>query len=113
MAVTMVTLPNGVGLIEAKGSFLSREETAELRGAIEQSLALRWQKLLIDFNETTYLNSSTIGVLVGAHTSYANRKWQLKLCTMHKNVHVIFAITNLMKIFSVYDTREEALKNFT
>jgi hypothetical protein len=32
---------------------------------------------------------------------------------MNKHVHVIFAITNLMKIFSVYDTRDEALKNFS
>jgi anti-anti-sigma factor len=106
-------LPNGIGVIEVKGSLISAEETAELHAAIEEFLALRRQRLLIDFSGTTYLNSSAIGVLVGAHTSYANRRWELKLCTMGKNVHVIFAITNLMKIFSVYDTREEAMKNFS
>ncbi len=31
---------------------------------------------------------------------------------MNKHVHVIFAITNLMKIFSVYDTKDEAMKGF-
>jgi anti-anti-sigma factor len=72
----------------------------------------RWHRLLIDFSETAYLNSSAIGVLVAAHTSYTKRQWQLKLCSMNKHVHVIFAITNLMKIFSVYDTREEALRSF-
>jgi len=113
MGVTTVTLPNGIGLIEVKGSLLSEEEAAELRGALATFAALRWKRLLIDFSETTYLNSSAIGVLVGAHTSYAKREWQLKLCTMHRHVHAIFATTNLLKIFSVYDTREEAMKSFS
>jgi anti-sigma B factor antagonist len=113
MAVTSVTLPNGIGLIGVKGSLLSEAEAAELRGAVAEFVARRFRKLLIDFSETTYLNSTAIGVLVAAHTSYAKREWQLKLCTMHKHVHVIFMITNLMKIFSVYDTREEAMKSFS
>lgn len=113
MAVTTVTLANGIGLIEVKGSLLSEEEAAELREAVAQFVALRWQRLLVDFSETMYLNSTAIGVLVAAHTSYAKREWQLKLCTMHKHVHLIFTITNLMKIFSVYDTREEAMKSFS
>ena len=113
MAVTTVTLPNGIGLIEVKGSLLSEEEAAELRGAVATFVARRWERLLIDFSETMYLNSTAIGVLVAAHTSYAKREWQLKLCTMNKHVHVIFMITNLMKIFSVYDTREEAIKSFS
>jgi anti-anti-sigma factor len=84
-----------------------------MRRAIAEFVDRRWRRLLIDFSETKYLNSTAVGVLVGAHTTYAKREWQLKLCSMNKHVHVIFAITNLMKIFSVYDTRDEALKNFS
>jgi anti-anti-sigma factor len=113
MPVTTVTLPNNIGLIKVKGSLLSEEEASELHRAIAEFVNRRSQRLLIDFSETEYLNSTAIGVLVAAHTSYAKRKWQLKLCTMHKHVHVIFMITNLMKIFSVYDTHEEALKSFS
>jgi anti-sigma B factor antagonist len=112
MAVRTETLPSGVGLIEVRGSLLSDEEVAELRRAITEFVDRRWRRLLIDFSETKYLNSTAIGVLVAAHTSYARRQWQLKLCSMNKHVHVIFAITNLMKIFSVYDTKDEAMKGF-
>jgi anti-sigma B factor antagonist len=113
MGVKTETLPSGVGLIEVRGSLLSEEEVAGLRRAITEFVDRRWRKLLIDFNETQYLNSLAIGVLVAAHTTYAKRQWQLKLCSMNKHVHVIFAITNLMKIFSVYDTRDEALLGFS
>ena len=112
MAVTTDTLPNGIGVINVKGSLISGEEVAKLSRAIGEFVDRRLEKVLIDFSETTYLNSTAIGILVGAHTSYARREWQLKLCTMNKHVHVIFTITNLMKIFSVYDTREEAIKSF-
>ncbi len=113
MAVRTETLPGGVGLIEVSGSLLSEEEVAGLRGAITGFMDGRSRRLLIDFSQTRYMNSSAIGVLVGAHTSYAKRQWQLKLCSMNKHVHVIFAITNLMKIFSVYDTKDEAMRSFS
>ena len=113
MGITTATLPNGVGLIEVKGTVLSEVEITELRGAVAEFVNRRWRRLLIDFGETTYLNSTAVGVLVAAHTTYAKREWQLKLCAMTKHVHLIFAITNLNKIFSVYDTREEALQSFS
>ncbi|HTY59482.1 MAG TPA: STAS domain-containing protein [Bacteroidota bacterium] len=112
MAIKTEILPGGVGIIEVSGSLLSDEEVAGLRRAIAEFVDRRWRRLLIDFSGTEYLNSSAIGVLVSAHTTYRKRKWELKLCSMNKHVHVIFAITNLMKIFSVYDTREEALGDF-
>ena len=112
MGIRTETLPSGVGLIEVRGSLLSDEEVAGLRRAIAEFVDRRWRRLLIDFSETKYLNSTAIGVLVAAHTTYTKRQWQLKLCSMNKHVHVIFAITNLMKIFSVYDSKEEAIKGF-
>jgi len=112
MAVKSFTLPNGVGVVELIGPILTEQEITEFRGAIAEFVNRRWRKLLIDFSQTTYLNSTSVGVLIAAHTSYAKREWQLKVCAMNKHIHAIFAITNLMKIFSVYDTREEAMKSF-
>ncbi|HUI11217.1 MAG TPA: STAS domain-containing protein [Bacteroidota bacterium] len=112
MAIRTEILPGGVGIIEIRGSMIADDEVAELRRAVAEFVDRRWRRLLIDFSETMYLNSTAIGVLVAAHTSYTKRDWLLKLCSMNKHVHVIFAITNLNKIFSVYDTRGEALSAF-
>jgi len=112
MGVRTEILSGDVGLIEVSGTLLSDEEVVDLRRAIAEFAERSWQRLLIDFSGTRFMNSSAIGVLVGAHTTYAKRRWQLKLCSMNKQVHVIFAITNLMKIFAVYDTREEAVRAF-
>jgi anti-sigma B factor antagonist len=113
MNVRSVTLPSGVGLIEVKGPLLGDQEIADLKRAIADFIDRHWRRLLIDLTEATYLNSTGMGVLVGAHTSYAKRGWQLKLCGINRQVNLVFAVTNLRKVFSIHENRDDALKNFS
>jgi anti-anti-sigma regulatory factor len=59
------------------------------------------------------VNSTAIGILVAAHTSYARKGWQIKICGINKNINNIFVITKLALVFDVYDSRNEAIKSFT
>ncbi len=112
MALKQSTLDNGIGLIEPKGSLTGGDETIELRQAVAGFLDREYQKLIIDLSKVTYLNSTAIGVLVSAHTSYARKGWQVKICGVNKNINNIFVITKLTLVFDVYDSREEAVKSF-
>ncbi len=113
MALKQSTLDNGIGLIEPKGNLIGGDETVELRQAVAGFLDRDYQKLVIDLSKATYLNSTAIGVLVSAHTSYARKGWQIKICGVNKNINNIFVITKLTLVFDVYDSREEAIKSFT
>jgi anti-sigma B factor antagonist len=114
MSVKTSTLsPEGIGLIEVKGSLMGGDETLELRQAIAGFSEREYQKLLLDLSNVQYLNSTAIGVLVSAHTSYARKGWQVKMCGINKNISNIFVITKLTLVFEVYDSREEAIKSFT
>ncbi len=113
MAVKTSTVNGGVGLIEVKGGLVGGEETVDLRRAVAGFIDREYQKLVIDLSKVTYLNSTAIGVLVSAHTSYAKKGWQVKLCGINKNIHNIFVITKLTLVFDVYDTLDEALKSFS
>jgi anti-sigma B factor antagonist len=113
MGVKTSTLPEGnVGLIEAKGSLVGGDETVELRQAVAGFLDRGYERLIIDLSNVTYLNSTAIGVLVSAHTSYSRRGWQVKLCGVNKNITNIFVITKLTLVFDVLETREQAVKSF-
>lgn len=102
-----------VGLIEVSGSLVGGDETVEVRQAIAGFVDRKYQKLLIDLSNVTYLNSTAIGVLVSAQTTYSRNGWQIKLTGLNKNIENIFVITKLTLVFDVRDTREEALKSFT
>lgn len=106
------TLENGIGLIEVKGSLVGGDETDELRRGIAGFVDRNYEKLIIDLAGVTYLNSTAIGVLVGAHTTYSRKNWQVKLCGVNKNIDSIFVITKLSLVFDVHESRESAIKSF-
>ncbi|HXX63669.1 MAG TPA: STAS domain-containing protein [Bacteroidota bacterium] len=112
MGIKTSTLENGIGLIEVKGSLVGGDETLELRQAVAGFLDREYSKLLIDLSNVTYVNSTAIGVLVAAQTSYSRKGWHIKLCGMNKNITNIFVITKLTLVFEVYDSRQEAVKSF-
>lgn len=113
MSTKTSTMPEtGIGLIEVKGSLVGGDETVELRQAIAGFVDREYQKLLIDLSKVEYLNSTAIGVLVSAHTTYAKKGWHIRLCGLNKNVKNIFVITKLTLVFEVFDSREDAVKSF-
>jgi anti-sigma B factor antagonist len=113
MSVKTSTLSEGgIGVIEVKGSLMGGDETVEMRQAIAGFVDRGYEKMLIDLSGVTYLNSTAIGVLVAAQTTYARRNWQIKLCGLNKNIQNIFVITKLTLVFEVYDTQKEAVASF-
>jgi anti-sigma B factor antagonist len=113
MAVKTTTLHSGkIGVIEVKGSLVGGEETDELRNAVADFVEQGTKYMVIDLSKVTYLNSTAIGVLVSAHTTFARNKGKVKVCGINKNINNIFVITKLTLVFDVVETREEAEKAF-
>ena len=113
MGVKSTTVQSGkVGVIEVKGSLVGGEETDELRNAVADYVEQGTKKLVIDLSKVTYLNSTAIGVLVSAHTTFSSNKGFVKLCGVNKNINNIFVITKLTLVFDVVETRDDAIKAF-
>ncbi|HTR99741.1 MAG TPA: STAS domain-containing protein [Bacteroidota bacterium] len=113
MAVKTSTLQDGkIGVIEVKGSLVGGEETDELRNAVADFAQQGTKKLIIDLSKVTYLNSTAIGVLVSAHTTFSKNKGHVKVCGINKNINNIFVITKLTLVFDTCETREDAVAGF-
>ena len=110
MAVKTTTLQSGkIGVIEVRGSLVGGEETDELRSAVADFVEQGTKKLIIDLGKVTYLNSTAIGVLVSAHTTFSKNKGHVKLCGINKNINNVFVITKLTLVFDVAETRDAGL----
>ena len=113
MAVKTTTAQDGkIGVIEVKGSLVGGEETDELRNAVADFVQQGTKKLVIDLSKVTYLNSTAIGVLVSAHTTFSKNKGHVKVCGINKNINNIFVITKLTLVFDTCETREDAIAGF-
>jgi len=67
------------------------------------------KSVIVDFTTTTFIDSTTLGVLVGGVKRLRTNDGQLSLVCNDRNITKIFEITGLDKVFTIYPTREEAV----
>src|SRR5215813_10601523 len=67
------------------------------------------KQLIVDFSNTTFIDSTTLGVLVGGVKRLRTNDGQLSLICSDRNITKIFEITGLDRVFTIYPTRDEAV----
>ena len=65
--------------------------------------------VVVDFSDTTFIDSTTLGVLVGGVKRLRTNEGQLSLVCSDRNITKIFEITGLDRVFTIYPTRDEAV----
>ena len=65
--------------------------------------------VIVDFTNTTFIDSTTLGVLVGGVKRLRTNDGQLSLVCSDRNITKIFEITGLDRVFAIYGTRDEAV----
>ena len=65
--------------------------------------------VVVDFTDTTFIDSTTLGVLVGGVKRLRAQEGRLSLVCSDRNITKIFEITGLDRVFTIYPSRDEAL----
>ena len=66
-------------------------------------------EVVVDFSDTTFIDSTTLGVLVGGVKRLRTNDGQLSLVCSDRNITKIFEITGLDRVFTIYQTRNDAI----
>jgi anti-sigma B factor antagonist len=66
-------------------------------------------EVVVDFTDTTFIDSTTLGVLVGGVKRLRSNDGQLSLVCNDRNITKIFEITGLDRVFTIYPARDEAI----
>jgi anti-sigma B factor antagonist len=69
------------------------------------------KEVVVDLTDTTFIDSTTLGVLVGGVKRLRPNGGQLTLVCSDRNITKIFEITGLNKVFPIYETRVEAVES--
>jgi anti-sigma B factor antagonist len=67
------------------------------------------KSVIVDFSDTTFIDSTTLGVLVGGVKRLRTNDGQLSLVCSDRNITKIFEITGLDRVFTIHPTRAEAV----
>lgn len=112
MAIKSRTEVNGkIAIVEVKGALVGDNDTDAFREVVADFIEQGNRSLVIDLAKVNYLNSSGLGALISAHTSYGKNGGTIKLSGLTNNVQNLLIMTKLIDVFDVYDTVDEAIDN--
>lgn len=103
---------DGVTILEVEGKVTIGKGDVVLRETVHQALGEGPIKMLINLGDVTTIDSSGVGELVSAFTTVTNRGGRLKLVNLPPKVNDILQITQLITVFEVFDSEDEAVKSF-
>jgi anti-sigma B factor antagonist len=69
------------------------------------------KRIVVDLSKATFIDSTTLGVLVGGVKRLRPSGGSLALVCTDQNITKIFEITGLDRVFPIHDSRDEALSS--
>ena len=101
-----------VTVLHPEGKITLGDGDQELGEAVRTVLERGARKIIINFEQVNYLDSSGVGELVGCYTSIKNRGGDRKVCGLNSRIMGLIKMTSLHSVFDVRDSEQEALAAF-
>ena len=70
------------------------------------------RRVLVDFSETGYVDSSGLGALVSINKRVREAGGEMRLASLNEDMRTLFELTRLDTLFKLYATRADALAQF-
>ncbi|GAA3197145.1 STAS domain-containing protein [Dactylosporangium siamense] len=97
----------GHSVVRADGE-LDVSTAPQLRQTITSALDDAGDKVIVDLSAVTFMDSTTLGVLIGAHNRVRESGGFLGLVCPDDKIRRVFRITGLDNVFTLYDTVPDA-----
>jgi anti-sigma B factor antagonist len=99
--------PHGEAVLVAGGE-LDYEGSPRLRHLMFEAITPGTRRVVLDLSEATFIDSTAIGVLVGAATRLHELGGSLAVVCANENVLRIFEIAGIDSMLTLYGSRDEA-----
>jgi anti-sigma B factor antagonist len=106
-------LDGGPDYVVSLGGEVDLYTAPELKQELHRLVSEGATRLVIDMSETTFIDSTTLGVLLSVVKRVRPEGGTVVLVCPDRNVRRIFEITLLDRVFAIVDTRDEAFAELT
>jgi anti-sigma B factor antagonist len=101
-----------VTIIDINGRITVQDGADIFRDAVRELLRQGRVKLVLNFHDASYIDSTALGEIICAYTSATRKGGTLKLLNVTTRVHELLMITRLLSVFDLFDEEAEAVKSF-
>lgn len=104
---------DGVTILDVSGKITIGVGDVALRSTVQDALNNGATKILLNLGGVSAVDSSGVGELVSSYVQATNRGGKLKLTSLPPKVSDILHITQLITVFEVYGSEDEAVESFS
>ena len=108
-ALSEESLGDGRHVVAVRGE-IDLFTAPELKAVLSEAVEAGRTRIVVDLTETTFLDSTALGVLIGAVKRLRSRDGVLTIVNTDANIAKTFEITGLDQIFTIRPTRDEAIR---
>lgn len=108
MDLTAKSINEHSGVLELSGR-LNAASSAALKDEVKRQVAEGRKDLVIDLSGTEFIDSSGLSALISGLKLCRESGGSLLICGLTEQTMTVFRVTMLVKVFPIYQTREEAL----
>jgi anti-sigma B factor antagonist len=106
-----VTEENDVIVIALSGKIMGGPEAGQINDRINNLIEQGKIKIIIDLKEVDLMNSSGLGILIGAITTLKNNNGKLCLINVSDRIRNLLRITKLERVFQIQPDMKSALSS--
>jgi len=112
MKLIVTELSEKTAIVSFPMENLDAANVKEFREAIQAITANR-EVVLLDMSPLNFIDSSGLGALLSCLRAMNGKGGQLRLFGMTKPVKALFELVRMHRIFAIYNSREEAVEDFS
>ena len=105
-------IENQVAILSLSGKMMGGPDTQAVHDHIKGLINDGIKNVIIDLGEVKWMNSSGMGILMASMTTLKSEDGKLVLARVTEKVESLLIITQLIKVFTTYETVERALSSF-
>lgn len=102
---------SGIKILEIKTD-LSSYAASDLRKALEDLLAEKVERVVVNLSEVSHINSTAVGALVGVAKRLRQSGGDLKICALEDNLTRTFNLIGASSVVEIYESENSALAAF-
>jgi anti-sigma B factor antagonist len=107
-----VTERYNCNLIEFKGNVMGGPDATTLNETLHQMIDKGQKNVVVDLGKVSFMNSSGLGMLIGALTTMRNAGGDLRIANATNKIESLLIVTKLITVFKHFKSVDEALQSF-
>jgi anti-sigma B factor antagonist len=103
----------GVIILTVQGEMVGGPDAALLTERLRDFTDEKKNKIVMNMESVGFMNSSGLGILIGALTTVRNSGGDVKLLHLSKRLQDLIRITKMDRVFDVFENEDEAIGSFS